>query len=819
MPIAIGQVSITSIHDGSSIEDQYASNTSLTVAPASGWASPVPSPQAGYYVWRRSRVAYADGTYGTWGNAIRITGAIGDPGVPGEPGPAGPAGPSGNPGAIGVNVEGTTIRVAGFDADGQFGAPTGIVYLGTSRYRLDDTSYTTTSSGQGYILASASGSIQFARLEAQTQGGASTSRMVWKDFNSGIEITSDAVIGNFRVDPLVGSGAEITPALGLEQFIRSHFMEILRTSGANDQQLQEMAIALGADRILQTIVAIDAFIKNLWVSRLQSETYATDANGYPDVGFHLDGLAGVAKIASLIAKNADIVGSFASDGFKTLAQVAGTTVGAFTAASTIFSFSEMCDLVPTTDLRSDIAGTIDGYSFTRASRRANQRLLLHANGAASSTISPSGGDKDETILSRITPLRLFGDNLHVQWHIDYDNNFAVRKLWRTKTGQSAAQIKADSEYQQNVGTADEPVYIKPEVTAGELWDSGPGKGDYAGSYGVNDSRPDLTLWVFNGGLWGSGTATANYLRVWTNQVFDGLVLTNGDASFHVVGFQPDAYYLSSSKAFTIGGTNQDSASMKRYKSGTDFYDRFSSIPVGTNSACSGAIRVDGIPYAVTRLRKDADRLVFFTGTREVHVRKFVDGTDIGVHTDLAITDPVVLGAMDGGIESMWVVPWAHATYDIGQTLKRFRSLYLSGEVVSGSVDTGNVASSGTVSAQTVHAANLVTAGLPAFSCRAWVNFEGRGNVGGNCTIRADQGISTIADLGGAVYQVNFDAALPDANYCMISTTGSGAAGPTKYDQYTTNIYAYATTYCRFSTADATGNDYYEPAWVNVAIFR
>ena len=700
MATGIGQITITHMLDGSSVEDQYAANTSLTLAPTSGWTASAPAPQAGYYVWKRSRASHADGTFGAWTDAVRITGAIGAPGIPGEAGPAGPQGPSGNPGAIGVNIEGATIRVAGFDADGQFGAPSGIVYLGTSRYRLDDTSYTTTSSGQGYILASASGSIQFARLVAQTQGGATTSRMVWKDFNSGIEITSDAVVGNFRVESLQVTNAEITPPLGLDQFIRSHFMEILRSSDTAETQLQEMAVALGADRVLQTIVAIDAFIKNLWVSRLESEIYSTDANGYPEVGFHLDGLAGVAKIASLIAKNADIVGSFASDGFKTLAQVAGTTVGAFTAASTIFSFSEMCDLVPAGDTRSDIAGTIDGYGFTRASKRTNQRILLHANGAASSTISPSGGDKDETILSRITPLRLFGDNLHVQWHIDYDNNFAVRKLWRTKAGQSAAQIKADSEYQQNVGTADEPVYIKPEVTAGELWGSGPGKGDYAGSYGVNDSRPDLTLWVFNGGLWGSGTATANYLRVWTNQVFDGLVLTDGDASFHVVGFQPEAYYLSSSKAFTIGGTNQDSASMKRYKSGTDFYDRFSSVPVGTNSACSGAIRVDGIPHAVTRLRKDADRLVFFTGTQEVHVRKFVDGTDIGVHTDLAITDPVVLGAMDGGIESMWVVPWAHATYDIGQTLKRFRSMYLSGEMVSGSVQTGTVGAT-TVNATTV----------------------------------------------------------------------------------------------------------------------
>ncbi|MFA7641950.1 MAG: hypothetical protein WCY74_01580, partial [Sphaerochaetaceae bacterium] len=113
---------------------------------------------------------------------------------------------------------------------------------------------------------------------------------------------------------------------------------------------------------------------------------------------------------------------------------------------------------------------------------------------------------------------------------------------------------------------------------------------------------------------------------------------------------------------------------------------------------------DGTSYTVTRLRKDEDRLVFFTGTQEVHVRKFVNGTDTGVYTDLAITTQVVLGAMDGGIESMWIVPWGHAIYDIGQTLKRFRSLYLSGEVVSGSVQTG------TVSATSVNATTVNSAG-------------------------------------------------------------------------------------------------------------
>ena len=77
MPVAIGQHSITHLCDGSTSEDQYAANTSLTVAPSGGWSSAVPSLQTGSYVWKRSRAVHADGTYGPWSDAVRITGAIG----------------------------------------------------------------------------------------------------------------------------------------------------------------------------------------------------------------------------------------------------------------------------------------------------------------------------------------------------------------------------------------------------------------------------------------------------------------------------------------------------------------------------------------------------------------------------------------------------------------------------------------------------------------------------------------------------------------------------------------------------------------------
>lgn len=359
MAIAIGQISITHILDGSHVHYQYASSTSETTSPTSVWVDTVPAPVAGYYVWQRVRIEYADGSVEDWSPPIRITGSKGNTGEQGPTGPAGaqgptgltgpigpegpagvegPQGPHGNPGAIGVNTDGATIMVSGFDDNGVFGNPTGIVYLGSSRFSLNETTYTVTTSGYGYILANASGVIQFARLKAESDGSSSSNRMAWKEFNTGVEIVADAVIGEFVVENLLVTKAEVIPPLSTAQFIRTHFMEILRNAPTDDNELKVMAMAMGADRVFQTIVAIEAFIKSLWVSRLESEIYTTDAQGYPDVGFHLDGIAGIAKIASLVAKNADIVGSFKSDGFRTLSQVTGTTVGTYTTPSTIFSY-------------------------------------------------------------------------------------------------------------------------------------------------------------------------------------------------------------------------------------------------------------------------------------------------------------------------------------------------------------------------------------------------------------------------------------------------------------------------------------------------
>ena len=66
------------------------------------------------------------------------------------------------------------------------------------------------------------------------------------------------------------------------------------------------------------------------------------------------------------------------------------------------------------------------------------------------------------------------------------------------------------------------------------------------------------------------------------------------------------------------------------------------------------------------------------------------------------------------------------------------------------------------------------------TAKAWVNFNGTTNVGGNCTIRDDFNVSTVADNGTGNYTVNFSSSLTTSSYACVaqadSISGGGAHG-------------------------------------------
>ena len=63
-----------------------------------------------------------------------------------------------------------------------------------------------------------------------------------------------------------------------------------------------------------------------------------------------------------------------------------------------------------------------------------------------------------------------------------------------------------------------------------------------------------------------------------------------------------------------------------------------------------------------------------------------------------------------------------------------------------------------------------TDGTENYKCRAWVNFDGPTNTGGNCDIRASGNVSSVADNGTGDYTVTFSTAFADTNYCVTASS-------------------------------------------------
>ncbi len=63
------------------------------------------------------------------------------------------------------------------------------------------------------------------------------------------------------------------------------------------------------------------------------------------------------------------------------------------------------------------------------------------------------------------------------------------------------------------------------------------------------------------------------------------------------------------------------------------------------------------------------------------------------------------------------------------------------------------------------------------TAKAWVNFNGTGTV----AIRQSFNVSSITDVGTGYYTINFTNPLPDANYALAHSAGSGTTFGSHYE--------------------------------------
>lgn len=128
----------------------YASSTSGTVPPTSGWVSQIPSVPAGQYLWTKTTWTYTDKTSET-GFSVSKMGETGQKGVKGDPGPQGAIGPKGDRGEKGERGERGLQGLQGPKGDQGIPGPKGA----DGRTKYTHIAYADTISGSGFSQTNA----------------------------------------------------------------------------------------------------------------------------------------------------------------------------------------------------------------------------------------------------------------------------------------------------------------------------------------------------------------------------------------------------------------------------------------------------------------------------------------------------------------------------------------------------------------------------------------------------------------------------------------------------------------------------------------
>ena len=131
----------------------YASSTSGTVPPTSGWLSQIPSVPAGQYLWTKTTWNYTDNTSET-GFSVAKMGETGQKGAKGDPGPQGAIGPKGDRGEKGEKGDRGLQGLQGLQgAKGDQGIPGPKGADGRTQYT--HIAYADTISGSGFSQTNA----------------------------------------------------------------------------------------------------------------------------------------------------------------------------------------------------------------------------------------------------------------------------------------------------------------------------------------------------------------------------------------------------------------------------------------------------------------------------------------------------------------------------------------------------------------------------------------------------------------------------------------------------------------------------------------
>ena len=103
----------------------------------------------------------------------------------------------------------------------------------------------------------------------------------------------------------------------------------------------------------------------------------------------------------------------------------------------------------------------------------------------------------------------------------------------------------------------------------------------------------------------------------------------------------------------------------------------------------------------------------------------------------------------------------------------------------------------------------------AFGCRAWALIEGSGTV----FIRGSGNLSSVTDLGTGDYRLNYSTAMPNVNYAIVGSAGTGVGGNDEFSVTTNFNELPATTTTRIGVSRAASGTFTDAPYISIAVFR
>jgi hypothetical protein len=445
------------------------------------------------------------------------------------------------------------------------------------------------------------------------------------------------------------------------------------------------------------VVQLGLFQDLLVAGTLKSTNYL-ETDNVPQKGFLLDGPNDVIKAYAMEAYNSKWFGTVESTGFKTITGTPETIIGLATINTSIYKYSDMTDLISDSNYMVDLAGIVEGYTFTKATKRYNSRILLAHHDTEYEDIEA----QELHMFTKVYPDLFFGRTVYISARGFYEGFFSNRAY---------SVMKPDGYvYKDSEGY--------PTMYNGYAWSLGT-SWSIESEHTLPDGYTNLAVYYNSGALFGVRSSNVEYNRIWTNITFNGIVLRNGNTSYMVYGLQPNAYYPTT-KTFTIGANTQDTL-VNHYVSGTDFYNLFSALPpLADGYLNTGKIKVQTIggtltEYSITHLTKDGNGISFYTGSGVVRINIFAEGTSIGVYEHLEISEAIGFQDVPDGVEVKSVLPWgtlagSTENVSIGTADSRFETIFSKYlDVLTNALFRGTLNVTGAASM-----ASINTGGLGAF---------------------------------------------------------------------------------------------------------